>query len=95
MTSYTRQQTERWLAWQMTQHSQSVLYPERMQPDWLPQQQQRGPTLGAGLLAGLLFGLDVALPITLDLGLFSGLKKALIAGLLFGLGTIAAFRYPL
>ena len=48
----------------MTQHSQSMLYLERMQPDWLLQQQQRGSTLGAGLLLGL----DVALPGTLALG---------------------------
>ena len=39
ITAYTRQQTERWLtwlAWQMTQHSQTVFYLERMQPTWLP-----------------------------------------------------------
>ena len=38
-TAYTRQQTERWLAWlavQMTQHGQTVFYLERMQLTWLP-----------------------------------------------------------
>src|SRR5262245_4637002 len=36
LTPYTRQQTERWLAWELTQHSQSVFYLERLQQDWLP-----------------------------------------------------------
>jgi NACHT domain len=98
ITTYTHQQTERWLtwlAWQMTQHSQTVFYLERMQPDWLPPQQHRGPMLGAGLLAGLLFGLDFALPAVQDIGLFGGLKKVLGIGLFFGLVTIHLFKYSL
>jgi hypothetical protein len=42
-TSYTRQQTEHWLAWlawQLTHHSQTVLSLERLQPDWLPPRQR-------------------------------------------------------
>ena len=57
ITTYTRQQTERWLtwlAWQMTQHSQTVFHLERMQPDWLPQGQYWIPTQGVRLITILL-----------------------------------------
>ena len=40
---YTPQQTVdwlTWLAWQMVQHSQTVFYIERLQPDWLPGEQR-------------------------------------------------------
>jgi len=54
VTRYTRQQTERWLtwlAWQLTQHSQTVFYLERLQPDWLPVGRRWLPTQGTRLLA--------------------------------------------
>jgi eukaryotic-like serine/threonine-protein kinase len=96
-TRYTHQQTEHWLAWlawQMTQHSQTVFYLERMQPDWLPPRQHwvpiQGVRLGAGLSACLLVGLLVG-------GLFLALSRELnfelvttrlgiegFAGLLYG-----------
>jgi NACHT domain len=98
ITTYTRQQTEcwlTWLAWQMTQHSQTGFYLDRMQPDWLPHQQHRGPMLGAGLLAGMLLALGFVRFTVQDLGLFGGLRTVLIAVVLFGFGTITAFRYPL
>jgi hypothetical protein len=59
ITDYTRQHTERWLAWlawQMTQHSQTVFYLERTQPDWLPQEQHWIPRQGMRLMAGLVEG---------------------------------------
>jgi Domain of unknown function (DUF4062)/NACHT domain len=64
MTRYTRPQTERWLAWQLTQHSQTDFYLERLQPDWLPVRRRWLPTQGARLLAsvvGLVGGLLVGL----------------------------------
>ena len=63
ITRYTRQQTEDWLAWlgwQMTRHSQTIFYIERMQPDWLPYRQQQVLTKRilwvARPLVGELFG---------------------------------------
>jgi Domain of unknown function (DUF4062)/NACHT domain len=59
VTHYTREQTERWLAWlgwQLAQHNQSVFYLERLQPDWLPLGRRWLPTQGASLLAGLVGG---------------------------------------
>ena len=56
-TRYPRPQTKRWLTWlagQMTQHSQTVFYLERMQPDWLPRKQRWIPRRGASLVAGLV-----------------------------------------
>ena len=46
VTRYSRPQTERWLAWQLAQHNQSVFYLERLQPDWLPLGRRWLPTLG-------------------------------------------------
>jgi hypothetical protein len=71
-TRYPRPQTERWLtwlAWQMAQHSQTVFYLERMQPDWLPPRQRWVPTQGARLVAGLGDGLIFGLGFGLSFGL--------------------------
>jgi hypothetical protein len=96
--SYSRQQTEHWLswlAWQMTQHSQMGFYLDQIQPDWLPQEQHRGPMFGAGHLAGMLLALG-SVPFAMqDFGLFSGLKTVLVGVVFFGLVTIVAFRYPI
>jgi eukaryotic-like serine/threonine-protein kinase len=84
-TRYTRPQIERWLAWlawQLTQHSQTVFYLERMQPDWLPQRQRWVPrqgvslvaSLGGGLVGGLL---DEALGYKPVLGLLGALAGGL------------------
>jgi hypothetical protein len=95
VTRYTREQTERWLAWlgwQLAQHNQSAFYLERLQPDWLPVGRRWLPTQGARLLAGLvglggglggglLFGLGDGLGTGLLFGLVSGLIAALIGGL--------------
>jgi hypothetical protein len=103
-TRHTQQQTERWLAWlawQMAQHSQTVFYLERMQPDWLPQRQRWWPTTGisvaCGLVGGLLGGLGVMLGWGLVFGLGAGLSvgqiRALLpSGLVGGLGAGWAVR---
>jgi eukaryotic-like serine/threonine-protein kinase len=64
ITDYTRQEAERWLAWlawQLTQHNQTVFYLERMQPDWLPGGQSWVPIHAARLMASLLGGLVMGL----------------------------------
>jgi hypothetical protein len=88
IADYTRQQTERWLAWlawQMTQHSQTVFYLERMQPDWLPQEQRWVPRQGMRLMAGLVGGFLIVLGMGLLFGLLAGLEVGLGVGLLVGL----------
>src|SRR5262249_38836922 len=93
ITPYTRQQTERWLAWlarAMQDHSQTMFYLEWMQPDWLPRQrQQRLVTLltvvMCGLLGGLVNGLVFGLYEGLVNGLAEGLPNGLAVGLVFGL----------
>jgi hypothetical protein len=97
VTRYTRQQTERWLAWlawQLARHNQSVFYLERMQPDWLPVKRRWLPTQGArllaglvGLLAGPLAGLLGVLGFGLYGGLGAGLTRGLGAWLFVGLAT--------
>jgi len=78
-----------WLAAQMVAHHQTMLYIERMQPEWLPQARQRGYVVRMrlinGLLAGLLGGLGFGLLMGLVFGLFTGLLNGLLAGLLGGL----------
>src|SRR6266545_1117513 len=78
-----------WLAAQMVAHHQTMLYIERMQPEWLPQARQRGYVVRMrlinGLLAGLLGGLWFGLVRGLVFGLFTGLLNGLLAGLLGGL----------
>jgi hypothetical protein len=88
VTRYTRQQTERWLAWlawQLAQHSQTVFYLERMQPDWVPPEQRWWPTVGIGVVCGLLFGLLGGLGAELLFGLAPGLFFGLGGGLAIGL----------
>jgi hypothetical protein len=95
VTRYTSAQTKRWLAWlawQLTQHSQTVFYLERLQPDWLPVRRRwlsaQGVRLLAGfvgLLAGLGFGLGGGLGAELVLGLDARLEAGLDAGLLAAL----------
>jgi DNA polymerase III delta prime subunit len=96
-THYTAQQTVEWLTWlakQMEQRSQTELYLERMQPDWLPDARSRFVYhVAIGLLVGLVLGLVAGLVGTLFGGLFGdhaigpliGLLTGLIAGLIFGL----------
>jgi hypothetical protein len=57
IVDYTRQEAERWLAWlawQLTQHNQTVFHLERMQPDWLPGGQHWIPIHAARLMVSLL-----------------------------------------
>ncbi len=91
---FTPQQTIHWLVWlakQMAQRSQTELYIERMQPDWLPgsRLQRLYLVLVGGLLswliAGVVFGLIGGLVGGLVGGLL-GLGVGLIFGVVFGLG---------
>ena len=90
-----------WLAAQMVAHHQTMLYIERMQPEWLPQARQRGYVVRMrlinGLLAGLLGGLGFGLLMGLVFGLFTGLLNGLVVGLLGGLvfGLLAGRGYGL
>jgi eukaryotic-like serine/threonine-protein kinase len=87
-TCYPRQQIERWLTWlagQMTQHSQTVFYLERMQPDWLPRKQRWLPRRGARLVAGLVGVLAGGMSAGPVAWLFHGPLEGLVIGLLVGL----------
>src|SRR6266545_6718578 len=80
-----------WLAAQMVAHHQTMLYIERMQPEWLPQARQRGYVVRMrlinGLLAGLLGGLVFGLLGGLVFGLLAGRGYGLLVGLILGLGV--------
>jgi DNA polymerase III delta prime subunit len=103
VTCYPRPQTEHWLAWlarQMTQHSQTVFYLERLQPDWLPVGRHWLSTQGArllaglvgGLLAGLVGGLVTMLADTLAASLTGSLMEALMEVLIGALiGIVAGY----
>ena len=100
----TAQQTKHWLAWlahQLTEHHQTELYLEYLQPDWLGNRHRRllyrltvGPLIGlfsglvVGLIVGLVYLLVIGLLVRLIIGLFVGLVYMLIFGLAFGLGQI-------
>jgi hypothetical protein len=93
LTAYTYEQTERWLtwlAWQITQHSQSVFYLERMEPIWRPdrlrprlQNFRRRTAVRVGLLVGLLAMLAA--------GRLVGLFAALAAAAGVYVGTLRSF----
>jgi hypothetical protein len=77
-TPYPSQHTRRWLAWlarQMKQHSQTVFYIERMQPDWLPKSR----------LHRLYYRAIVRLGIGTGKGPGSGVVSGLIGGIVSGL----------
>lgn len=83
-TRYTHQQMMHWLSWlaaQMVQQSQTILYIERMQPAWLHRWSRLGFAIRVGLLSALVFGLAGGLLV----GLSGGLSGALVGGLLIGL----------
>jgi DNA polymerase III delta prime subunit len=100
---YTPQQTVHWLTWlakQMTDHSQTEFYIERIQYDWLLDTRSRFVyriatvligMLPVGLLLGLFFGAIFGLVYGLLMGLLAGLFVGLFLGLLNalfdGLGT--------
>jgi eukaryotic-like serine/threonine-protein kinase len=93
-TPYTRPQTERWLtwlAWQMTQHNQTVFYLERMQPTWLPDRLRsrlRNVRRRTMRRTGLFIGLFCMLAGGPLVGLVVGL--AAVAGVC--VGTIRSLR---
>src|SRR5450755_1044010 len=84
VSHYTPDQVERWLGWlahQMTLHSQSEFYIERMQFNWLPENQSRHLTIAVILLFKLIVASGAGLA-----GLFAfGLPWGLLWGLLSGL----------
>ena len=82
---YHPEQTIRWLSWlarQMTEHSQTECYVERLQPDWLPDGQARHRYLR--VTVRLVFGLLILI----SAGLFAWLrggKRGTIVGIGAGL----------
>jgi hypothetical protein len=81
---YTPEQTQHWLSWlagRLNEHSQTVFYLEKIQPDWLTQQRWLYQ-LTVKLVFGLVFGLVGGL----IFGLVGGLIFGLVGGLIFGLG---------
>lgn len=74
-----------WLARQMRDHNQTILYVEQLQPDWLSKKQRSFYWWSMRLLSGLIFGLVY--------GLVAGLASGLIYGLIFGLisGLVSGF----
>jgi len=83
--NYTPQQTTSclsWLAAQMVRHSQTVFYIERIQPDWLPQQQRRYYSYAVRFLSRLIFGLFGALTFGL-IGTQFGKPGDVLGGVLF------------
>jgi hypothetical protein len=77
----------------MVQHSQTVFYIERLQPDWLPARKRWvfGPLVN--LVSGLVIGLPLCLALwqvgAMDAGmLLAALVAGLVGNLVFGLGLI-------
>src|SRR5207247_1404960 len=83
-TRYTKEQVLPWLKWlasSLTRQSQSVLYVERLQPDWLTRGSARAlyPFVDRLLWGVLLGGLEGAI-----VGLFVGPVGALLFGAVVG-----------
>ncbi len=80
---YNKQQTYHWLAYlarQLLRSHQTQFYLERMQFDWLPQDQVHRLTLSTVVLFKTLIGLSVGLTALRTFGPLWGLAFALIAG---------------
>ncbi len=102
-TRYSKEQTLRWLTYlaqQIKQHSQTVFYIERMQPDWLEDQSshQRYSRITTGLIFGLVGALclgpagglifaSLIFPSSPGFGILLGFAVlgGLVSGALFGL----------
>jgi hypothetical protein len=96
---YTPEQTVQWLSWlagQMARHGETVFYLERLQTDWLPQQQERTIRVGYGLVVRLLAGLVFVLVYGLGVGLIVGLAAGMAGGLVQGLfsGPVGVLANP-
>jgi DNA polymerase III delta prime subunit len=95
-----------WLARTMVKQKQTLLYIERMQPDWLQRWRRLGFASRVGLLSALVFGLGGALGVgpagalsgglsgALSVGLLGGLVSGLIGGLIGGLSSYPAEIQP-
>jgi len=93
-TPYPSQHTRRWLAWlarQMKQHSQTVFYIERMQPDWLPKSRLHRlyyraiVRLGMGIASGLIIALAIGIAVGLFIGTGKGPGSGVVSGLIGGI----------
>jgi hypothetical protein len=93
---YCGRELHAWLAWQMTQHHQTLLSLERLQPTWLPDRvrwiPRKGGMLSSGLVGELVVGLIIGLSHGLDFGLVSGSIFGLLYGTLLGLAQGASGR---
>jgi hypothetical protein len=81
---FTPDQTVHWLSWlasAMAYHGQTVFYLERLQKNWIPQEQRQTIRMCSGLVVGLVLGLVF--------GLVFGLAVGLVLGLLFGADAVA------
>ena len=84
---YSLEQTRHWLSWlagQMVECGQTVLYLEKMQPNWLSLE-HRLYSLLAGLVSGISFGVILSLGGVLFFSLILGFDQGVIVGLIFGL----------
>jgi nucleoside phosphorylase len=92
---YSRASVIRWLGWlarQLRQRSEKIFYLEKLQPDWLPQRQQRAYTWLAVWLPGVLIGvLAGLLPTSLLLTFVPGLllQYSILSGFLGGVCSIS------
>jgi hypothetical protein len=85
VSHYTPDQVERWLGWlahQMALHSQSEFYIERMQFNWLPEDQSRHLTIAVILLFKLIVASGAGLAGLLAFGPPWGLLWGLLSGLI-------------
>ncbi|MDP9313260.1 MAG: NACHT domain-containing protein [Chloroflexota bacterium] len=84
-TRYPQEAIRHWLAWlarTMQEHSQSILYLERMQPTWLPHSMQRWYYTLMAIILGLLVGLFMSPGTGIHFGILLG--AATTFGLLIG-----------
>jgi hypothetical protein len=90
ITAYTRQQTEHWLtwlAWQMTQHGQTIFYLERMQLTWLPYR-LRSKLRNFGKRTAIRAGLPISTLVMLGFGPLVGFVIGLAAAAGVFVGSI-------
>ena len=97
-TAYPRPTTQHALAWlaaKMVEQQQTVLYIERMQPNWLGRWSRSWFAIRVGLLSALTYGLVGGLVFGLVFGvlggLLLGLKRGWFFGPVIGLGSGLAF----
>jgi hypothetical protein len=80
---YTRKRLA-WLAWQMRKNNQYNFYLERLQPNWLTQQQERDYRVITGLFTNFSVGIVTCIVTSLVVGLGTGAPLGAVCGLLYG-----------